>query len=311
MDFLAKNTFRTKARVRWADETSNRPLEIVHQIESLESRLQEEAEEDSDVDEDEDETEDEAIQEEEIVDRATKYAVASSLGGEAFPGKSLLEEMMKTDMSRRGPIEEGYDEPFTDTSSIVREAIPSSKENVKIAVSSKRVEKDDVHRKLAEALEELAVVRDELISANEKVSSQQKKILEYESILKEKTEEIARYEKELEEKNQMMQMLIRKVGVPQYSDGISSAIGIRRSSDVTDIKGSITFRKDKNVREAMDSPRSVAATGGHSRLSDLKGPVRAPVIPVVKTAGAMDPPSVTKASTIKIGVNRLEELKNR
>jgi len=319
MDFLTYNATRRKERVRWADETGDGVLEVVYLIEALEDSFQEDEEEEEKEEEQEKEQEDiseeeslkieqsvearwKQISDNKTVPRATKYAFAASLGGEAFPGKSRLEEMIRTDMFKRGPIEE-EEESFVAESGAVEEVCVKQP-----AYSSKykRNEKDDVHKKLAEALEELSIVRDELISANEKVSIQQKRIFEYESILKEKDNEISGYLKEIEEKNRIIEFLVRRSG---ESNNVMAMVNGRRWSDLLDSRNNSTNRGEKGRRELVDSPRSIASMVGHSRLNDLKA-VGPPVAPVVRTAESRE--NLTKATfPSTIGVNRLQELKHK
>ncbi|EME31831.1 hypothetical protein Gasu2_45300 [Galdieria sulphuraria] len=310
MDFLTNNATRKKEHVRWPDETGSGVLEVVHLIESLEYGLQEEEEENiSEEDLLEKEGKEEPRWENnskgEKVARATKYAFAASLGGEAFPGKSRLEEMVREDMLKRGPIHEEVGTLEAETE-VFEEFVLRQPSHVS---RYKRTEKDDVHKKLAEALEELSIVRDELISANEKVGIQQKRIFEYESILKEKDNEISGYIREIEEKNRIIEFLIRRSG---ESENLMAMVNGRRWSDLLDTRNSLTSRRDKVHRELIDSPRSVALMGGHSRLEDLRNnTVGAPVVPVVKAAESRD--SFTKSAVFssKIGVNRLQELKHK
>ncbi|GJQ08288.1 hypothetical protein GpartN1_g79.t1 [Galdieria partita] len=308
MDFLTNNATRKKERVRWPDEMGSGLLEVVHVIESLEYSLEEDedtTEEDLLENEEEEEPNWEKSSKDEKVARATKYAFAASLGGEAFPGKSRLEEMIRADMAKRGPVVEGADSVETETEVFEEFALKQPSHISRY----KRNEKVEVHKKLAEALEELSIVRDELISANEKVSIQQKRLLEYESILKEKDNEISGYIREIDEKNRIIEFLIRRSG---ESDNLLAMVNGRRWSDLLDTRDSSTIRRDKVYREHIDSPRSIASIGGHSRLNDLKSnTVGAPVVPVVKAAESRD--SLTKSAVFpsKIGVNRLQELKNK
>lgn len=309
MDFLTNTTIRKKEHVRWADESGSGELEEIHLIETLHSVLQEEDEEDI-IDEELLEKQDEEqpswkkASDDEKVARATKYAFAASLGGEAFPGKSRLEEMIKADMCKRGPLNE--ENGTLDAETELLEKIVSTEPSY--ISKYKKTEKDDVHKKLAQALEELSIVRDELVAANEKVSIQQKKIFEYESILKEKDNEISAYNREIEEKNRIIEFLIRRSG---DSDNLMTIVSERRWSDSLETRNSSIGRRDKIQRELLDSPRSIASVGGHSRLNDLKrNTIGAPVVPVTKAAESKD--RLTKSVfSSKIGVNRLEELKHK